>query len=418
MQNKTSGYSDQATCTTYCETMAPETDPVDGSRVIRYKTDLTLLQAMIRVYSHGALRLDLQENGGVRATAMRDIPYGDCIMTAPAGIVESGNLADTMSVILTLPKLMHVVEGFTQLVLNKTSTDDDASAFDDLFPPIVLKLARGVQRNAVVLPNKTYAVSVPFAVMPHSCDGNAIGVLGSFPVQKLLNGETDGGVASKRVSGPFDHIAYQELLHMSLGPGMGRADLRDLLSEKDKRALKRSTFTETTHLLPALAIFASTDIKRGEAVTVRYGNCDSLTSSGFACSAGRAASKQCPSISKRTFGTLTQLMALIKKRATSKTYRLTATPNVRAPAAVWTRAMDDKNYRATVFAENVARVINAVRVKEYAAKVYSNPDHAYVNVVKQEPLVSVAEAQVIVEMWYLNQMNDGAVRRPPRGARP
>ena len=408
VHNKTSGYTDQAKCTAYCATMAPDTDPADGSRVASYKTDFALLQAMIRVYSRGMLRLEMQD-GSVRATAMRDIAYGDCIMTAPAGIVGSGDLTDTMAIILTLPKLMHVVEGFTQLALNKTSADDAAREFDDLFPPIVLKLARGVQRNAVLLPNNSYAVSVPFAIMPHDCSGNAVGIVGSFPVQQLLNGEVDGGVTTKRAPGMFDNTAYNDLLNMSFG----QADLREVLSEKDKRALQRSTFTGSTTLLPALAIFASADIKRGEAVTVRYGNCDTLTSQGFACSAGRLASKKCPSNSKEAVETLAGLMTLIKTRASPKNFLLIKKPNVRAPEP-WADAIEDRDFRASVFAENVARVINAVRVKEYEAKVYSKAEKGYVTTVKQEPVVSLPEAQAIVEMWYQNRMNGPRTLRSRR----
>jgi hypothetical protein len=263
-----SAYGDKEICSRRCRASAPVVkDSADGSRndvalSVKYPYDVPLLTTMVKVYSNyrdedrsmwrSWLRFDpklekvgmwpLQKmrpakDGAMEIAAAVRIPKGTRFLVAPAAIVR-GSL-DLLDVILTLPALLLKLEGLTQLKQRRNGavTETSLKKFRDLFPLDAIVLGETVQRNAVQLPlPETYAVSVLFSLLPHSCTPNAAAVVGHYPVHTLVG-------SSRMESRTKEYVG------------------------------------------PAVAVYALKDIEENELISLGYGLCSSVSKTGFACTA-------------------------------------------------------------------------------------------------------------------------------------
>ena len=338
--NPSGTYTSARSCTERCVARAPR---VTSSSVV-YGRDVPLLAAMVYAYSQhstGSWLTMSPETGSIVAAV--DIPKGKCFLTAPAAIVD-GTPTRFLDVLVTLPRLLRTVEGLTQLpqVDGGVVSRSLAKEWQDLVPIDAIVLADAVQRNAVLLQNlapapapasappplatlrslfslskkgqqpgplpapppaSKYAVSVLFSLLPHSCDGNATAVVGTYPVHTLRDGQAGEG--------------YTEL-----------------------------------SLQPAVAVYAFEDIKAGEAVLVEYGNCGSTSASGFACSRRMPSDDEC-SGGRKGPTSLDALMNLAVPKTNHARFYNERTANVAQPD------IDTEDELVTA----VRNTINAVQVE-------------------------------------------------------
>jgi hypothetical protein len=197
---------------------------------------MAFLENMITLYSDGALKVKSNKYKAAKnsftVVAAKDIAEGTRFLTAPAGIVRgSPNLK---TIIMSLLGVLRSVPGLTEMPRGTLLTPLELDEFQDLVPVEVLALAKMVHENAIILTNgfrrsadPTFAVSVPFSLLPHQCSGNAVGVVGTFPVHDIVDGSVE---------------------------------------ERE-----------------ACVLYAFKDIRKGDEIKTTYGFCNADTPDGFAC---------------------------------------------------------------------------------------------------------------------------------------